>query len=534
MSPILLIAIVGGGIYLGMTGRGHVLITVPLAIALLSACQYAMMVADVRRVSDLDQREFQQPSSGHEYVVTDWDSKSCAVLCPEILTLSPYQAVSESRYYDNWTTFKLLSGPACLDAENRKSYFSFLSEGYAGRCAAAETQPIGDNALVVKFHYRRGSGSSSRSVPAEIPNSFEGEIFELFERIDGKERLLARWIEGHIRPVSYWFGLVGLRGMKVGQRFERHEFYSAALEVSFVEPHFSGDSDLEQVFRELEVFLVDPEFAGKALNALGSLSEWKGDDQQQMIARYVAGLLNSGQPDKILAGFRIAIKAQDFDPESVKDRIVQLFDHENPDVVAAALSAAFKLSEEDRIGLSAKFAEMARSPTLAKLDSPVLPTLLGHMRHVDMFSEDTRLQAKQLLGQPGALSGAQRVAFLAIVANGDPAFRAEAGSIALSTDISELRDMVVIIDDIGWRNISGLRRDDWTDSEMKELVARAAQLPGDQLQTYINALRRHDAFDGYRDEAAEIASDYLERAKSAPNPDPKSIRALERFTASLD
>jgi hypothetical protein len=271
-----------------------------------------------------------------------------------------------------------------------------------------------------------------------------------------------------------------------------------------------------------------------ALSALGTLSQWKGDDQQQMIARHVASLLNSTQPDKLLAGFRIAGQSRDFDPTYLKSRIVQLLDHENAKVVAAALSAAFKLSKEDRIGLTDKFSEMATSPTLLELDSPVLSPLLGHMRHVERFPEETRQRAKRLFEEDGRLSTPQRTALLAIVAHGEPTFRAQAGKLVLSTDILALRDIVIIVNEVGWKEISAIRRDDWTEPEMKELVARAALLPVDQVQKYINALRQHDAFEAYRGDAAEIAGEHLKRAKSAPNPDPKLIKSLERLTASLD
>jgi hypothetical protein len=86
LSPILPITIVAGGIYLGMTGRGHVLITVPLAIALLCVGQYVKMSVDVQRVSHLDQRDFREPEQESSYVVIDSDGSLCGQICTETLT----------------------------------------------------------------------------------------------------------------------------------------------------------------------------------------------------------------------------------------------------------------------------------------------------------------------------------------------------------------------------------------------------------------------------------------------------------------
>jgi hypothetical protein len=227
LFPVILIAIVALPLYLWRTGRGQTIVLTVLAVALLSLAQFGLMTRDAERIAALDQREFLPTQRAHDFVVSYWGYSACFELCVEILTKTNYRPASEIRIHKEWKTFSLTKGHACTLAENRRSHLALLSAGIADGCATSASEPIGDTALVVKSGYRRGG--SSRSLPEGMPSSFDGHVYELYERNDGQERLLGRWVDGYVRPFSYWFGLVGLRGWKVGDNFQAPDFYGAAL-----------------------------------------------------------------------------------------------------------------------------------------------------------------------------------------------------------------------------------------------------------------------------------------------------------------
>ncbi|NJM91293.1 MAG: hypothetical protein HC861_00145 [Rhodospirillaceae bacterium] len=233
LFPVILIAIVALALYLWRTGRGQTIVLALIAAGLLSLAQFGVMKRDAERIAALDQREFLPTQRAHDFVVSYWGYSTCFELCLEILTKTRYRPVSEIRFHKEWKTFRLIKGPACTLAENRRSHLALLDAGIADSCATSASEPIGDTALVVKSGYRRGK--SARSLPEGMPASFDGIVYELYERNDGQERLLGRWVGGYVRPLSYWLGLVGLRGWKVGDDFQASEFYGAALHADLTD-----------------------------------------------------------------------------------------------------------------------------------------------------------------------------------------------------------------------------------------------------------------------------------------------------------
>lgn len=233
LFPIILVVVTALLIYLWRTGRRQTIMLTVLAIGLLSLAQLGLMKWDAERIATFDQREFLPAQRAHESVVSYWGYSTCFDLCIEILTKTNYRPVSEIRFHKEWKTFSLAKGPACQLAENRRSHLALLSAGIPDSCATSSTESIGDTALVVKSGYRR-YGGSPRSLPEGMPSSFDGIVYELYERNDGRERLLGRWVGGYVRPLSYWFGLVGLRGWKVRDDFQASEFYGAALHAELL------------------------------------------------------------------------------------------------------------------------------------------------------------------------------------------------------------------------------------------------------------------------------------------------------------
>jgi hypothetical protein len=231
LSPFIGGLLLAGLLYLLMTGRVRTLLMIVLAVLCLAAGQYWSMIEAVDQVERLDQRQFLPAKEKHAHIVYDWST--CHSLCVEILSRSDYVLAFEQPGAKTWTVFSKASGTACLDAKARESHRTFLSA--IGLCVVSSEEPVGMDALIVKLNYDRRAGIHG-TMPDNMPRSFDGKVYELYERTNGEERLLGRWVSGYVRPVSYWFGLVGLRGMRVGVDFEEQDFYRAALNIPLSAP----------------------------------------------------------------------------------------------------------------------------------------------------------------------------------------------------------------------------------------------------------------------------------------------------------
>jgi hypothetical protein len=530
--PLIFIGAVAFSAYLWRRGRLVLLLHVIVAVALLTAAQFALMKRDAARIATFDQRHFLPTTIQHNTIVSYWGSGPCWALCMEILTKTDYRPVSEIGISNEWVAFAKVSGAACMRADNRESYIEFLAAGFADVCAIRSVGPKEDTAMVVSVRLLRSrSDRSWKTMSEDLPRSFSGDVYELYERTNGEERLLGRWVRGYVRPVSYWFGLVGLRGWRVGADFDEHQFYGAAVQARLAGGPYPGDSDLSRVFDQLELLLNHPEFGREALNAYRSLAQWKGGMVPAMLEARSARLLNSAEPGRILAGFALLGLLDKPDPGPYRSRIIALLDYSDSRVVAAALNAAFELPEHGGPQLEGKLVALADSPVLASANSPVLRPLLGHLR--GRFPNSVRDHAKRQLIENAGLSAAQRTALLAIVVRGGDAMREDAGAAIRSMSDEALFDIVLAVADLGWPAISDRRRDRWTDQEMAHLVERAKNIQLDRLVRFVNGIRTQEAFKTHTAEMADVLRMRLDAAAEPSLPDDENLRNIKAILQRL-
>jgi hypothetical protein len=370
-------------------GRRETIVHIVLSLVLLSALQFAMMARDAQRAAALEQRQILAPSRPHRLVVFDWTRQSCFDQCIELLAKTDYRPAGNLPDTAEWAVFEAARGVACYAVGQRKSHLQFLEAGFSDRCAVREIRPAGDSALMIRMYYSSGWFGSRRAMPRYVPRSFDGWVYEIYERSDGSERLLGRWLNGHIRPVSYWFAVVGLNGWKVGERFRPAQFYSAALNAPIVGGRFPGDSTLPPLFDQLAPYLADPKLGAKARRAFGALAVMNNKGDLDTVTRWATDMLASTHKDHVLAGLELLAALPKNDLRRFDPRLVQLLHHEDHDIVILAMMIARKSSQELQSAALPALVARAKIVPVDQLDDYVylLQRLAESKAHASALSE---------------------------------------------------------------------------------------------------------------------------------------------------
>lgn len=390
--PIFVMAVVGLAV-LGLMvrlyrqGRRQTIVRIVLSLVLLSAVQFAVMAWDAQRARALEQRQTLTPSRVHRLVVFDWTRQSCLSQCIELLAKTNYQPAGNLPETAEWAVFEAARGEACYAAGRRKSHLEFLEAGFSDLCAAREIRPAGESALMIRMYYSSGWFGSRRAMPSYVPHSFAGWVYEIYERSDGSERLLGRWLNGHIRPLSYWFGLVGLDGWEIGERFAPAQFYSAALNAPIVGGRFPGDSALPPLFAQLEPYLSDAQLGAKARRAFSALAVMNNKGDLATVERSAVDMLASAHKGHILAGLELLAALPKGDLGRFESQLLALLHHEDIEVVMMAMTIARRLSSP-LAALPDLVARAQRVP-IKQLDDYVytLRRQVGFKSHSDALAE---------------------------------------------------------------------------------------------------------------------------------------------------
>ena len=386
---IVVLAVLGLMVRLYRQGRRQTICQIVLSLVLLSGVQFAAMAWDAQRATALEQRQILAPERVHRLVVFDWTRRSCFDQCIELLAKTDYQPAGNLPETAEWAVFEAASGEACYAADRRKSHLEFLEAGFSDLCAARDVRPAGDSALMIRMYYSSGWFGSRRTMPSYVPRSFSGWIYEIYERSDGEERLLGRWLNGHIRPLSYWFGMVGLNGWKIGERFRPAQFYSAALNAPIVGGRFPGDSALPPLFAQLEPYLSDARFGPKARRAFGALAVMNNKGDLDTVTRWAADMLASPHKGHILAGLELLAALSASDLARFGPQLRALLQHEDFEIVMLAMMIARRSSEEEQSAALPELVARARNVPVDQLDEYIslLRRLKGFNVHSDALPE---------------------------------------------------------------------------------------------------------------------------------------------------
>ena len=379
---IVVLAVLGFMVYLYRRGRRQAIIDVILSVALLSALQFAAMTWDAHRAAALEQRQILAPQRAHRLVVFDWTR--CLDQCIELLAKTDWQPAGNLPDTGEWAVFEAASGEACNAPERRKSHLEFLEAGFSDLCATRTVRPAGGSALMIRTYYSYGWFGPTGRMPSHVPRSYSGWLYEVYERSDGEERLLGRWLNGQIQPLSYWFGLVGLNGWKIGERFTQTQFYSAVLKAPMVGGRFPGESALPPLFEQLKPYLSDPKLGEKARRALGALAVMNNKGDLATVERWAADMLASTDAGYVLAGLQLLAALPESDLRRFEPRLLSLLHHEDDEVVILAMMIARRSSTEGQLAAVPQLVARARHVPVDRLDEYVY--LLQRLKGFDAHS----------------------------------------------------------------------------------------------------------------------------------------------------
>jgi hypothetical protein len=227
---LVLLLILGGPaavLIVGIRKRRLAMIAGPLLlIPIIAAYSIISSWFEMHRLSKdvaaLDMRDFKTPSQYHDLIVLEYSrSTDCDELCKQILVRSDF-SVGVPGY-----TFEPIVYRKITEVECKATWYSARNIRFAGICVTLDKVKSVDDALLIVTPMTFISGGGMWDLFPKLPSvEFKGNAFALVERTSGSaDRVLGRWVAGE---VTVW----PFRSGQIGIRFDRKEFYAAALGLS--------------------------------------------------------------------------------------------------------------------------------------------------------------------------------------------------------------------------------------------------------------------------------------------------------------
>jgi hypothetical protein len=184
-------------------------------------------------------------SRPHGVLMMDGNINCETAECERILGTTSYaiafKAVVGSK---GWQLLWRGEGDACLADGQRQSASMFAAAGFGGMCAIQSNVPdIADGLMLRVRHLGR-----DRSEATGVPAAFAGSVYEIIERMDGRDRVLGRRLDGFVGLpipqavalfISFSLGLTAEYHIVSGPRIEPAEFLAAASRTPSDKP-FGG------------------------------------------------------------------------------------------------------------------------------------------------------------------------------------------------------------------------------------------------------------------------------------------------------
>ena len=210
---------------------GFMIGPIVLVTAIVALASYYMSASD-RAVRAFATQSLEPASRPHHVLMMDGGALICDILCAHILGSSSYSLARKSN--KGWQLFRRASAEACLGDAERRSMATFLQAGFPDMCAIqTNVTDVPDGLIVGERHLSR-----SQSAAAGLPRAFGGSIYEIVERVDGKDKILGRRVAGHMMlPVPgavavFSGGLMSEKYIDIGPRIDTKEFLANATGTS--------------------------------------------------------------------------------------------------------------------------------------------------------------------------------------------------------------------------------------------------------------------------------------------------------------
>lgn len=508
----------------------------PLAmLGLAIACAIAVLLgsqwANAKKLESMQVREFLPAHRTHTMIAIEIHNNHCDPLCMQLLANSQHLVAMKDTDGPGWTVYKRENGLGCRAPENQESHLAFVRAGFANICAIREKRTSIDDALIL----RSMAWVLSKQGVIE---GFNGHIYELLEREEGRERLLGRWVAGRVAPSSLpailVLGAIGFgfdHKIDVGPDFSRDEFYGAALGIPLSGSAAPGTASLPELLDATEALLANPSLRNEAIAVYHEIAGRGGDDRIRILQPRIERLLASNDPADAEVGVVLLDAIWRIDVRFAQPHIERLLGSDAPELVAIGLRGLGTFRKENSVFAHSRLIELAFSKFTESKKPPIAELLRS--RIVNTFDGplpiEARHRAKAALSDEN-LSEEHRRMLLAIIGHGGPAMRQEAGEAVLALEGIAFVETVSAVGSEsgaeGWYALDHANPRGWTANELGQLVERLPEVPDDFLRSYIGSFSRNQSFDAVMPRLIELVEQRLDAAERAPIPDQRQIDEL--------
>jgi hypothetical protein len=491
-------------IYGALKARPGVILA-PIALAvLISVWADATQQQDRAEIAAFPTSALAPASRAHNVLALEGAGNECDDACHRIIATSDITLAKKDRYSD-WILFR--RGESCADEAQALSTLDFLRQGYRGVCAAPTTAKTIGDALIL----RARTPQYERSAP--LSGRFGGRIYEIIERIGGREQLLGRRIVGILVPPFPF--VIDTFGRPVEQ---------IDLGPKINSKDIDGKPIDDRTFLALATGLsVDALYAAPpALPFAELLDEIERyfDSSSAKVADQAVGVWQG-----------IAVSRGRTHQSELRDRIDRMLKTDDPRRLRAALNCLHTLRPADQAFAQDRILELAWSPLLATTYASLFPTVRSLLRSpAEPFPAALRERARARMSDDAPLTLPQRQLLFMFMVRGGAETRREALDTVFSLDGPAFEEQVRAIHDGDHDVWASNRPEQWSSDDIDRLIARTPGVPNERLDRYLNAFRfGHFVSKEQKAELVEQVGERLRAAQAAPVPDEKLIKQLQRL-----
>ncbi|WP_156527627.1 hypothetical protein [Bradyrhizobium stylosanthis] len=258
--------------------------------------------------------------------IEDDNNNHCDDVCIKVLATSNHTlALRSNTRTRDWMLYTQADGATCFAKNNAKLALEFLLRGYPGKCATQRKLGEFEDGFLLRV-IRSDSRWPRKS---DLPKGFTGDSFEYFERIDGKDRLLARHIKGGLSNKTQFLLLLETRppAIDAGPPIDRLSFIANAIGTDVETLRKSAEPfPLEEVLIGIENYFDQNEAIGADTHRLAGWT-WSqvasnaSRTQPQILKDRILHLITSHDPFRIGLGIK-AISFMRLDERAFPDDVM--------------------------------------------------------------------------------------------------------------------------------------------------------------------------------------------------------------------
>ena len=275
LGPVVVLFLGLGKQRFGMAASA-LLVTVVPALGLLAAEYFS-----VWQIRFQEQRDVAAPSKSLDAVVLVWEA-ACGPACMQIIHKTPFDVVIPRRDVDPYASarrFHKVEGEACYGTDAIRTLAAFAEQRIVGICAAMTPVTSVGDALV----FREDSGRGGLTLA--FPSLVFVQTLSAIERIDGRERVLGRWMQGRTSgPFSFDFG----------SELKRQQIYEAVLHQPFDLDAPSGKARRAEIIAWLRPAMRAPQVPPALIQHYRRLLDWYArthpDEAEPLIQELIASV----------------------------------------------------------------------------------------------------------------------------------------------------------------------------------------------------------------------------------------------------